>query len=746
MASSRARRAAHASAAGKGRKVPLHSPPVTSTLPDEHTRPHPDAATFLALGVEALPGVGRRLRAQLADRLGIVTVRDLLEHYPAGDKYHAEATPGPLEEAVEGEPATVVGEVLAWHVVRPPRGRRLVVTTATVVDSRGATVQVPFFNQQWRTRAVPKGARVTVSGVLEPFRGRRQLRRASIRVLEHDEEPGEGVVATYPATEGVSSHRLSRLVEAALDRLPPVPDHLPDGLRARHRLVDLDTAIRQVHRADDLPSAREARRRLVYDELLVLQLGLQRRRQQQVGQVPGVRNRPRGPGSLADRLLDVVPFTPTGAQRRATADLQIDLGRDVPMHRLLQGDVGSGKTLVAAYALLRAVDAGRQAVLMAPTELLAEQHLRTLDALLAPLGVNLPGGPRLELLTGSTSERRRRGLLAQLRAGDVDLLVGTHALLEETVRFHDLGVVVVDEQHRFGAEHRSRLRDKRDDGARPDVLVMTATPIPRSIALTVYGDLDVTRLDELPAGRRPTKTVVLESDSRRRESLWGHIRERAAAGERTYIVTPLVTASTVLEDVASAEQLADELATGPFADFGVGLVHGRLSTGERDEVMQAFREGVVQILVSTTVIEVGVDVAEATTMVVEDADRFGISQLHQLRGRVGRSDRPSWCVLFSAQAGRNQRLEALEESNDGFALAETDLQLRGEGSLFDTRQHGLPDLRLASLARDRRMVEDARRDAAGLVDADPGLAGHPMLAAELARRFGPDRLATLESG
>jgi ATP-dependent DNA helicase RecG len=385
---------------------------------------------------------------------------------------------------------------------------------------------------------------------------------------------------------------------------------------------------------------------------------------------------------------------------------------------------------------------------MAPTEVLAEQHVRTLTRLLAPLGVNAPTGPRLELLTGSTPLARRRGLLAELAVGDVGLVVGTHALLEDRVAFADLGVVVVDEQHRFGVEHRTRLRDKRDDGRSPDVLVMTATPIPRSLALTVYGDLDVTVLDELPPGRQEVVTTVLPNGSPRRSKLYDFIRERVAAGERAFVVTPLVETSEALEEVAAAQEVHRRLAEEVFPDLSVGLVHGRLPGAERDGVMERFRSGEVSVLVATTVIEVGVDIPEATVMVIEDADRFGISQLHQLRGRVGRGAHKSWCVLFSAadESEPNPRLAAVAATADGFVLAERDLELRGEGSLFDTRQSGLPDLKLAKLARDVKVVAATRADAAELVRADPDLDGHPLLAAEVRRRYGEERLAALETG
>ncbi|HEY8339102.1 MAG TPA: ATP-dependent DNA helicase RecG, partial [Egibacteraceae bacterium] len=440
------------------------------------------------------------------------------------------------------------------------------------------------------------------------------------------------------------------------------------------------------------------------------------------------------------------PFAPTAAQRRAFAEIGADLERPKPMHRLLQGEVGSGKTLVAAWTMLRALDAGRQAVLMAPTSVLAEQHYRTFMDLLTPLGVNVLDGPRVALITSGTSQRRLREILAELFSGAVSLVIGTHALLEDRVRFADLGVVVVDEQHRFGVEHRTRLRDKRDDGRTPDVLVMTATPIPRSLALTLYGDLDVTALDELPPGRQPVVTQVIDSRSPRRARLYEFVRERVAAGERAYVVTPLVEDSEALEDVASAEKVHAHLRDEVFPDLSVGLVHGRLPAAERDAVMEAFRDGRVQVLVATTVIEVGVDVPQATIMIVEDADRFGISQLHQLRGRVGRGAGKSYCVLFSESPEGNPRLEALARTSDGFELAEVDLELRGEGSLFDTRQSGLPDLKLAKLVRDFRWVIASRDDARELVADDVDLDSFPALRDEVRRRYGDERLAALETG
>ncbi|MPZ73024.1 MAG: ATP-dependent DNA helicase RecG [Nitriliruptorales bacterium] len=708
-----------------------------------------DARAWLEADVATVPGITAAAAKLLDNAFGIRTVRDLLEHYPHQGKYRDIGAQLPLREAPLGEPVTIVGTIDNWRMLRP-RGRKLTIARATVHDELGGLVDVPFFNQEWRPRQSPAGTRVAVSGTLERFKKALQLRNAKLAVLGDDEAPdsGDRIQPTYPATERLPSWRIAAAVSAALDAVGPVPDFLPDDLRDRRRLARLDWAIRTIHRPDDVADVQPARDRLVYDELLCLQIGLQQRRHRLESESVGIPQAPAGDG-LAARLLAALPFTPTDAQTRALAEIGADLGRAKPMHRLLQGDVGAGKTLVAAWTMLTAVDRGRQAVIMAPTGVLAEQHFRTFSALLAPLGVNVPDGPRVELLTGGTPAARRRGLLAELAVGSIDLLVGTHALLEEQVMFHDLGVVVVDEQHRFGVEHRKRLRDKRTDERTPDVLVMTATPIPRSLALTLYGDLDVTLLDELPPGRQPIVTQVIASDSPRRRRLYEFIRERVTAGERAYVVCPLVEESEAL-DVAAAEDVHAHLSKEVFADLDVALVHGRLPSAERDAAMEAFRSGDAQVLVATTVIEVGVDVPEATVMIIEDAERFGISQLHQLRGRVGRGGSQSYCVLFSSKVGDDSdaapRLDAIASTTDGFELAEKDLQLRGEGSLFDTRQSGLPDLKLAKLIRDYTWVAASREDARDLVEDDPTLDRTLELAQEVRRRYGEERLAALSTG
>jgi len=739
-------------------------------------------APVLEERVTRLAGVGPAAARQL-EVLGVVTVRDLLEHYPR--RYADAGEVVDLSQVEVGAPATLVGEVIDAQVrtLAPKgggRGRRDL-AELVVRQAGGAVFRVTFFNQRWMAERLAPGTVAAFSGKVGEFRGQLQLAAPKVEVLGHvragrsaedvaEELRHQRLLPIYPAGGALTSDRIAGFVATALEAVGELEDWLDPSLREGQGLVDLATAVRGIHAPAHWDDVTRARDRLVFDELLVLQLGLQWRRRRMEDGMVGLDNRP-AEGGLPDRLVAALPFPPTGAQARAFVQLAEDLGRERPMHRLLQGDVGAGKTIVALWTMLAAVDRGRQAALMAPTELLAEQHLRTLTSLLAPLGVNAPGGVRVELLTSSTTAAQRRRILEDLSGGAVDLVVGTHALIEEGVRFADLGVVVIDEQHRFGVSQRVALKDKTagepgggggsGDGGRegrdvlPDVLVMTATPIPRSLALTVYGDLDVTVLDELPPGRTPVRTTLLDpTQPERRARLYEHVRRQAAQGLRAYVVCPLVEPGE--SGATSAVEHHRHLAEEVLPDLSVALVHGRLKAEEKETAMRRFREGEAQVLVATTVIEVGVDVPEATTMIIEDAERFGLSQLHQLRGRVGRGADVSDCALMASQPleeltddGR-ARLEALVASTDGFALAATDLELRGAGQLFGRRQSGLPDLKLARIERDLEVIGRTRDLAARLVAADPQQqdAAHARLHAEVARRFADDleELEALETG
>jgi ATP-dependent DNA helicase RecG len=718
--------------------------------------------------VDAVPGVGARRATQLADAFGIRTVRDLLEHYPRRLDDRGALTA--VRDAVVGQPATLVGTVTGWTQKQPGRrrpGRALKITEGRVRTDGGEEFLVTFFNQPWQATKLPVGTVAGFSGTVDTFARHVALKSPSVEVIGRDGPPPDRdpadlldrdrLVPVYPATDALPSWRLGEWIGAVLDVLPDVADYLGAPLRQRHGVIELSSALRWVHRPPDRASWHAARRRLIFDELFTLQLGLAWRRSRLASQVAGVVNAPVGAG-LADRFLAALPFAPTAAQTRSMTQIGEDLAAGRPMHRLLQGDVGAGKTVVAVWAMLCAVDNGRQAAMMAPTEVLAEQHLRTLVDLLTPLGVNMFDGVRVELLTSSTTLARRRRILGELLTGDVDLVVGTHALLEEGVRFADLGVVVIDEQHRFGVSQRVGLKDKRgalDDGtgrrreSMPDVLVMTATPIPRSLALTLYGDLDVSVLDELPPGRRPVVTQVIPKDSPRRASLYRFVRDQASAGFQTYVVCPLVEES---DEVAATSVLAHHrhLADEVFPDLEVVLVHGQLPADDKAQAMRRLRDGDADVLVATTVIEVGVDVPRATVMVVEDAERFGISQLHQLRGRVGRGGDRSYCVLFADPASdeAQARLDAIAASTDGFELAEVDLELRGEGQLFGSRQSGLPDLKLARVQRDLELVGTTRDQARAVVADDPDLSAHAALRAEVLRRYsgGLDDFEALHTG
>jgi ATP-dependent DNA helicase RecG len=529
------------------------------------------------------------------------------------------------------------------------------------------------------------------------------------------------LLPVYGLTEGLTAERLRQAVGAVLPVIEGWADPLPQSVRQAQGLMLRSHALQEIHQPSDQERLAAARRRLVFDEFLVLQLGLaQRRRQLRSAQAPVLVTSDPQP-SLVARFFALLPFGLTGAQERVLAEIRQDLSRQEPMARLVQGDVGSGKTVVALAALLAAIEAGCQGALMAPTEVLAQQHFAKVADWLTQLHVSTA------LLTGSTPARRRRALLEDLSNGQVQLLVGTHALLEDPVDFARLGLVVVDEQHRFGVNQRNRLLAK---GLQPHLLTMTATPIPRTLALSLHGDLDVSQIDELPPGRQPVVTKVLRSSAR--QEAYDLIRAEVAGGQRAYVVLPLVQESEKL-DLRSAVEVHEQLSTVVFPDLSVGLLHGRLSSEAKQQAIAAFADGRTQVLVSTTVVEVGVDVPAATVMVIEHAERFGLAQLHQLRGRVGRGAARSSCLLIndSSNGQARQRLELLERSSDGFEIAEMDLRFRGPGQVLGTRQSGLPDLALASLASDGAVLEQAREVAQAITAADPDLSQHRQLAAML---------------
>ncbi len=677
----------------------------------------------------------------------ITSILDLLTHYP---RRHIDKTKqSSIRDLRVDESAWVFGRVVSSATV-PGRGRGKARTELRISDGSGY-LRITFFNQPWRARQFPEGSEAMFFGKVTDYRGQKQLANPEIDLL--DEADRLQITAIYTQSDKLRlySRDFRGWVAESLRRTRELVEPLPTWLLDEHDFVDRTAAFSGIHLPESMAEVETARRRLVFDELLRIQLALVMRKRRIEATSQGIEHVTSG--KLVGRFVDALPFELTGDQRTVMAEVEADLGRPVPMHRLLQGDVGAGKTVVAVAALLTAVQGGHQGAFMAPTEVLADQHHASIRPLLE--GVTVPDdgsslfGERplsVELLTNKVTGKERQRVLAALAQGEVDLLIGTHALIQEAVDFKSLGVVVIDEQHRFGVEQRAALKDKAGGAAVPDVLVMTATPIPRTAAMTVYGDLDVSILGEKPAGRQPIVTTWAKGDDDE-AAVWTKVREEVAAGRQAYIVCPLIGESEKLE-VASAEETYARLEADDLSGLSLGLLHGRLPAAEKEAAMAAFREGRTQVLVATTVIEVGVDVANATVMVVLDADRFGIAQLHQLRGRVGRGADESYCYLVTGSGGAagddderaqgNARIEALVRTDDGFELAEIDLEIRGEGTIFSDRQKGRSDLKLASLRRDRKAVESARAAAERIVDDDPTLAEHPELADELRIFLDPD--------
>ena len=696
---------------------------------------------------------GPEAQQVLAETFGIETVGQLLHHYPR--RYIDRSRVLPIAKLKIDAYATVIATVRS--VAKRQTRRRQAMVTVTIGDGSGF-LDLTFFNQPWVATWYREGAELAVSGIVQLYRGRLQLANQEVEVLRSDDQDlvhTGRITPVHPAAEGITARTIRELVWLALQQLPEQPDPLPEELRAAESLSDRDQALRLIHFPTDQGELNVARERLKFDELFTLELGVAFRRQRLEGERTGVSHAAAGP--LTDALRAALPFEATDAQVRAMAEVDRRMGAPQPMNLLLQGDVGAGKTLVALHACLVAIQSGHQAAIMAPTEVLVGQHLRSVGALLDGVGgvpflevagrandeqASLFGGAVREapaltyaLLSGSVTGAARAQILAGAADGSLDLVIGTHALVQDSVELADLSLAVVDEQHRFGLHQRMALTGK--GGGDIDLLIMTATPIPRTLALTYYGDLDVAILDELPPGRQPIRTLAARSEPERADAE-DLIRAEVAAGRQAFVVCAAIDESNRTQ-VKAAETEAERLRLDVFPELRVELLHGRMRPKDKDRIMDAFRSGEADVLISTTVIEVGVDVPNATVMLVENAERFGLAQLHQLRGRIGRGAHPSVCVLFDASDPANKearaRIDAMVRTTDGFELADEDLRLRGEGTLFDTRQSGMPDLKLARLAEDVDLIGRARARAFAMVAADPGLAEHPGLLAELNLRF-----------
>lgn len=676
---------------------------------ESHTTLTPDTP------VRYLKGVGPKT-AERFEKLGILTLSDLLCHYPR--RYLDFSKPYSIAEAPSDTECVVKAEVFAKPGGRIlPGGRRMERITA---GDDVSSLEVTWFNNPYAVQKLELGQEYYFQGIVTGGMLRRQMVNPQVRTdAQVASSPFEAV---YPQTEGLTSSAIAKCVRQLLPHVELLPDPLPPGMLKKYRLLPKADAVRAIHCPASEEEAFAARRRLIYEELLVLQLGIGRMKNHGAASTGAPMQK-----ADASPFWDTLPFSPTGAQRRAVEEILTDMAGETSMNRLLQGDVGSGKTLVAAAAIWACIRAGYQAALLAPTEILASQHAENLNRLLAPFGM------RVALLTGGMKAAPRRTTLAAIRDDEADLIVGTHAILSEGVDFARLGLAVVDEQHRFGVRQRGLLAEK---AANPHLLVMSATPIPRTLGLLMYGDLDISILDELPPGRKPVKTRCITG--KKRADLYGFLDREIGAGRQVYIVCPAI------EDAGGSglnavKSYYEDIAKALLPDRRVGLMHGRLKPKEKAEVMEDFKAGRLDALVSTTVIEVGVDVPNATVMVIENAERYGLSALHQLRGRVGRGAAESWCFLVSDNASESvqKRLRFLCSTSDGFAVAQYDLETRGPGDFFGSRQHGLPTLQVADLMNDTRTLHAAQSEAAALLAADPLLERpeHALLAHQVEQMF-----------
>ena len=697
--------------------------------------------------------IGDRTAKVLTDTFDIRTVGDLMRHYPR--RYLVRGELSDISELVEGDEVTILAEVLS-STNRPLRGRKGSIFEVVVTNGTDK-LSLTFFNQAWREKELKAGRQGLFAGKVGVFNGKKQLAHPDYEMIPDGNDVDAAAssfagkyLPVYPASAKMPSWKISKCVEMAIDSLDEVEDFLPEHIRSSFGYPTLHQGLVQLHRPADLDSAESARERLTFDEAFLLQSLLVLRRNEL--RKLNTASRKVIKGGILDSFDASLPFQLTGGQKAVCAEIEADLAQDHPMHRLLQGEVGSGKTIVALRAMLAVVDSGGQAALLAPTEVLAAQHLRTIEKLLGPLaqGGTLgshEGATQVTLITGSQSAAARKAALALAASGDAGIVIGTHALLGEKVEFKDLGLIVVDEQHRFGVEQRDALKEKAQKP--PHLLVMTATPIPRTVAMTVFGDLDVSTLRELPLGRQPITTHVIPVMEKPTylERAWARIREEVGQGHQAYVVAPRIAPGsdenadidflfgTESSDIASVEELAPRLHGGDLAGLRVAMLHGRLSSEEKESTMKAFAAGEIDVLVSTTVIEVGVDVANATIMVIMDADRFGVSQLHQLRGRVGRGTSPGLCLLVTnaiAETPARERLDAVAGTVDGFELSRIDLEQRREGDVLGASQSGTQShLRLLRVLRDEELIEKARTAAQDLIATSLDLTSYPALKKEL---------------
>ncbi len=702
----------------KNEPVSINQPP--KLVDDKNIGP-------LKLSVSKVKFVGPAIMNHLK-RLGIETVGDLLYHFP--HRYIDLSKMRKIGELRVGENVTVIGEVRGVKIWRGRKGTRVI--NVSIFDGTGY-IAGTWFNQDFIAKRLREGMQVTFSGKVAYKYRQLQIENPFYDVLsEKSSEPVHSgrIVPIHPATQNLTTNTIRRIVKNALDEYGNVEETLPGEIIKTYKLLSRAKALKDIH----FPSSRElllqARARFIFEELFLMQLGLAARKKRVEIQIKGIEHR--RDGDLVRAFYETLPFKLTSDQQKVIDEIQTDMEKSKPMNRLLQGEVGSGKTVVALVSLLTAVQSGYQAAMMAPTEVLAGQHYLKTKEVLERLGVTVA------LLTGSLSLKEREKISGDIKDGNIDIVIGTHAIIQESVDFARLGMVVIDEQHRFGVMQRINLKEK---GYYPDVLVMSATPIPRTLSLTLYGDLDVSIIKELPGGRKiggHVDTVLFDRKSR--ELAYEKIRIEIAKGRQAYVVCPLIEESDKLEDVKAVMEEAERLKTEVFPDLRVGIIHGRMKAGEKENVMKQFSKCELDVLISTTVIEVGIDVPNATVMLVEDADRFGLAQLHQLRGRIGRGEHKSYCILFADPTTEegDKRMNAILKIKDGFELAEADLQIRGEGQLFGTRQSGLPDLKLAKLTRDIEVLAEARKAAFNIIDKDPYLAApsYRQLRQEVKDKFG----------